>query len=399
MSSPILAALTAATALAGAPATPAVHGYSGLTLSPAGDRVAAVEEAEPAARPPAARNAAADAPRASGDQPPTADDRARDRPHGVVTIRSARDGRVLQRLDPCTACGYAGLTFSPDGRELAFIASDTHKGTATLEAAQGAAVRTVAVVDGAAETPRWSPDGRMLAVLATPGARKAAGATQAGVPQVGEIGVSSDEQRLAVVPAAGGALRFVSPADTYVYEYGWTPDGRGFAATSAKGNGDDNWWVARLVAYTVDAAPERVIARPQPADELPARLARRALGALHRRADERLRLGGRRPLHRRLRGRRAPRHHPRLPRHLHLRRLDRRAAGRHSAAWSTRRRWWRSIPRAARRRGRFGRSRSPSPRPTGAPPSAPTARRPPSWRRTSSTRRASWPARSPRRAR
>ena len=72
-----------------------------------------------------------------------------------------------------------------------------------------------------------------------------------------------DEQRLAVVPAAGGELRFVSPADTYVYEYGWTPDGRGFAATSAKGNGDDNWWVARLVAYTTSGAPERVIAAPK----------------------------------------------------------------------------------------------------------------------------------------
>ena len=170
---------------------------------------------------------------------------------------------MLQTLDPCPTCGYAGLAFSPDGRSLAFVATDAEAATATLEAAQGRSVRAVATVKGTAATPRWSPDGRTLALLATPGARKAAGATQAGIPQVGEIGVVDDEQRLAVVPSAGGALRFVSPADTYVYEYGWTPDGRGFAATSAKGNGDDNWWVARLVAYTTDGAPERVIAAPK----------------------------------------------------------------------------------------------------------------------------------------
>ncbi|MBE7218524.1 MAG: S9 family peptidase, partial [Caulobacteraceae bacterium] len=161
------------------------------------------------------------------------------------------------------ACAYAGLAFSPDGAGLAFVATDRSTGVASLEVARGGVTRVVATVKGSASTPRWSPDGRTLALLATPGARKQAGAVQAGVPLVGEIGVRSDEQRLAVVPAAGGELRFVSPADTYVYEYGWTPDGRGFAATSAKGDGDDNWWVAKLVAYTVDGAPERVIAAPK----------------------------------------------------------------------------------------------------------------------------------------
>ena len=46
--------------------------------------------------------------------------------------------------------------------------------------------------------------------------------------------------------ASGGELKLVSPADTYIYEFDWTPDGKGFAATGAKGNGDNNWWVATL---------------------------------------------------------------------------------------------------------------------------------------------------------
>ena len=256
-----LIALAAATSL---PSASALHSYAGLAISPAGDRVASVEEVRPlAADPPRGGDGAADAPHPQGGQAATADDAPAKRPHGVITLRAVADGHVLQRLDPCGTCGYAGLAFSPDGRALAFVASDTQAGTAQLMVERGGGAAAVATVKGAASTPRWSPDGRLLALLATPGARKAAGATQAGVPQVGEIGAFTDEQRLAVVPAAGGELRFVSPADTYIYEYGWTPDGRGFAATSARGDGDDNWWVARLVAYTADGAPERVIAAPK----------------------------------------------------------------------------------------------------------------------------------------
>ena len=54
----------------------------------------------------------------------------------------------------------------------------------------------------------------------------------------------------------------MSPADTFIYEYGWTPDSRGFVATAAKGNGDNNWWVAKLVAVDAGGAGLRVIAAP-----------------------------------------------------------------------------------------------------------------------------------------
>jgi hypothetical protein len=54
----------------------------------------------------------------------------------------------------------------------------------------------------------------------------------------------------------------LSPADTYVYEYNWTPDGRGFVATSAQGNGDSNWWVAKLSYIDAASGALRVIASP-----------------------------------------------------------------------------------------------------------------------------------------
>jgi dipeptidyl aminopeptidase/acylaminoacyl peptidase len=194
-----------------------LHDYSSLALSPAGDRIAAIET-----------DAVAD---------------STTRPHGRIVIRSATSGKVLSTLDPCAACDYSGLTFGPDGR-LAFLERD--KGTAKLMLAGAGAPVTIATISGIAQEPRFSPDGKRIALLVTIGARKQAGATQAGIRQVGEIGEKNDEQRIAIVPVTGGAVTPITPADRYIYEYDWTPDGAGFVATSALGNGDNNWWIAEL---------------------------------------------------------------------------------------------------------------------------------------------------------
>ena len=191
--------------------------YADLALSPTGDRVASVES-----------DAVAD---------------SSTRAHGHIVIRSTATGKILSMLDPCTACEYSGLTFGPDGR-LAFLQKD--KGIVQLRLVGAGAPATLTTIDGIAQEPRFSPDGRRIALLVTIGARKEAGATQAGIRQVGEIGEQNDEQRIGIVPVSGGTLSIVSPADRYVYEYDWIPDGTGFVATSALGNGDDNWWIAGL---------------------------------------------------------------------------------------------------------------------------------------------------------
>lgn len=229
--------LVAAAALQAAPAAPTVHGYMALTLAPGGKRLAAIESTE-----------------AVGAQ---SDARA------AVVVRSAK-GEVTNRFDPCQTCRYAGPAWSADGQKLAFIGSDAKASTATLFVVEGDTARAVATVTGVASTARWAPNGRSIAMLATVGARKQTGATQAGVRQVGEIGVSGavDEQRIAFVPAAGGDLTFASPDDTFVYEYDWTPDSKGFVATAAKGDGDNNWWVASLQAFGTDGS-SRVIAAPK----------------------------------------------------------------------------------------------------------------------------------------
>jgi dipeptidyl aminopeptidase/acylaminoacyl peptidase len=229
-----LLATTAAIAGPAAP-TPPLHQYGGLMISPRGDRLAAIES--------------------SGGRGG----------HAAIILRSAADGHVLRTLDPCTACSYAGLAFAPNG-DLVFLSRDRTAGTVSLQLATDKAIRTLATIPGIAQTPRVSPDGRRVALLVTLGAAKESGATQAGARQVGEIGEKSDEQRLAVfdiaatVPAA--AVSPVSPAGRYVYEYDWTPDSRGFVATTALGNGDNNWWVATLDAIDAATGAVRPIAKP-----------------------------------------------------------------------------------------------------------------------------------------
>jgi dipeptidyl aminopeptidase/acylaminoacyl peptidase len=228
-----------ALAASAAPDLGVLHQYSSVALSADGRNIASVETLRE--------------PYATTEQ------------HGSVVIRNV-DGEILARLDPCGTCRYAGVAWSPDGKRLAFTAN-TH-GVATLYGALlgptwkgGIAPYKIVELKGLIASPRWSPDGQAIAILATAGAHKETGATQAGAREVGEIGATDDSQRIATVAAAGGALKFVSPDGTFVYEYDWMPDGRGFVGTAAHGNGDNNWWVAKLLSFALDGST-RVIAAP-----------------------------------------------------------------------------------------------------------------------------------------
>jgi dipeptidyl aminopeptidase/acylaminoacyl peptidase len=219
-----------------------LHDFDKLAMSADGNRIADVEADDP------------------GNLP--------DEPHGRVTLRNASGG-ILATYDPCKACKYSDTAFAPKGAALAFLATDDKAHKATLFVVSAGKPRALAAIDGVGNTVRWSPDGSRIALLVTFGAHKKTGATEAAAPEVGEIGEQNDEQRITIVPASGGSLKSISPADTYVYEFDWTPDSKGFAVTAAKGNGDNNWWSATLDYVDAQSGAMRTIARPAMQIELP----------------------------------------------------------------------------------------------------------------------------------
>ncbi|MGO4378903.1 prolyl oligopeptidase family serine peptidase [Pseudoduganella sp. RAF19] len=214
----------------------ALREYRAVAISPAGDRLVSLESLDSNA--------------------------ADKRPHATVVVRDAASGKVLNEYDPCAACNYDRPSWSPDGKQVAFVGTESKAGTAMLFVAGKDKTQPLLTLKGVASTARWSPDGKTLSLLATIGAKKETGATSAGARQIGEIGSDEDAQRIGVIPASGGTLKLLSPEDTFVYEYDWTPDGKGFVSTSAKGNGDNNWWVAKLTYVDAATGALRVIASP-----------------------------------------------------------------------------------------------------------------------------------------
>jgi len=150
----------------------------------------------------------------------------------------------------------SGVAWSRDARRLAFLSDAAKSGQLQLylSSPQDSAPQKITNVKGFLADPKWSPDGKSIALLFTENATRAAGPLVAETPETGEVKDTFFEQRLAVVDLASGKLRQVTPADTYVYEYDWAPDSKTILLTAAKGNGDNNWYIAEL--FSLDSATE-----------------------------------------------------------------------------------------------------------------------------------------------
>jgi Tol biopolymer transport system component len=163
------------------------------------------------------------------------------------------------------------VTWSPDSTRVAFLSDGRQPDhlQLCLKDLRDGSIRRITNVRGFLDAPRWSPDGKTIAVLFIENAPRASGPLVAETAETGEIKDSFYEQRLALVDVATGKLSQVTPADMYIYEYDWAPDSQHLVATAARGNGDNNWYIAQL--FTIDVAtggmkaiykPALQIARP-----------------------------------------------------------------------------------------------------------------------------------------
>src|ERR1700722_17655686 len=153
------------------PATGVMHQYAWVDLSPDGRRIASVETVRQ--------------PYATSEQ------------HGAVVIRDTA-GTILARLDTCRKCKYSGLSWAAESKRLGFGAGADGGATlygamprpsgAVADSAHPYVVYKIAELKGLLATPRWSPQGNSIAVLATAGAHKETGAVEAGAREVGEVG-------------------------------------------------------------------------------------------------------------------------------------------------------------------------------------------------------------------
>ncbi len=154
------------------------------------------------------------------------------------------------------------IAWSPDSKELAFLSDASEKTQLYAADVESGSARKLTSLTGYLADPTWSPDGKSIALLFTENAPRVAGPLMPMTVETGVIDSKVYEQRLATVDVASGKLRQISPADMYVYEYDWSPDGRAFALTAAHGAGDAHWYVAQL--YSLNAETEQMTALYKP---------------------------------------------------------------------------------------------------------------------------------------
>ena len=206
----------------------ALHEFREVALSPDHERAAWIETAPP---------------KAEGDHETVS-----------VFVKDLAEPASSARRVGDAAIRIQGLTWSRDGR-LAFLSDADSHGQMELYVADKpghSKPHKIGELQGYLGDPHWSPDGKSVALLWIEGLTRVPGPTQATAPESGVIASQAVEQRLAIVDVATGAARSISPAEMYVYEFDWSPDSKRLAYLAAPGDGDDNWYVAKL--YTIDAA-------------------------------------------------------------------------------------------------------------------------------------------------
>ncbi|MBT2144108.1 MULTISPECIES: S9 family peptidase [unclassified Rhodanobacter] len=176
------------------------------------------------------------------------------------------DGRHAHRVSAAAKpgeCAESGVAWAPDSRRLAFISNCNVDLTSTkvmqnaiylADTRGNGAPARLAELQGYVRSLQWTADGKSLGFLYVAGATRHASAVAAAKPAAGEIGVSGVEvQRVASLDVASGALRELTPASMYAYEFDWSPDGSRIAYTAALPPGDNNWWIAKLYVQPAQA--------------------------------------------------------------------------------------------------------------------------------------------------
>jgi dipeptidyl aminopeptidase/acylaminoacyl peptidase len=172
--------------------------------------------------------------------------------------------RRVSAGDGATSHAEHSLAWSPDGSRLAFLSDKEKKDQLQLyiSPVDHGPSRKVTSLAGHLAGPRWSPRGEQIAILFIENATRMPGPVQAGSAEIGVVEDKIEYQRLFVVNLGSDRARPISPADLYVYEFDWSPDGKHIAAVAAHGSGENNWYIARLYTLEVESGVCKQILKP-----------------------------------------------------------------------------------------------------------------------------------------
>jgi dipeptidyl aminopeptidase/acylaminoacyl peptidase len=195
-----------------------------------------------------------------GDVPPS----GREPTIRDLVIRSMSGGNTTTIALPCgrvRECWPASLTWTPDSRQITFTlrTPGSHARSIYSVDPDGGHLSQLLSFNGTINSLHYGADGR-LAMLATDSANKEVGATQAGASMAQESTEPVHEQRIAVLKDQH--LEWVSPPDMYVYEYDRIPNTDSFVGTAAPGDGDSNWWIAKLYEFETARPVPRLLYSP-----------------------------------------------------------------------------------------------------------------------------------------
>jgi len=191
---------------------------------------------------------------------------------GQLTVISLRDN-TAHSIAVEGKLELRSPAWSPDSKQLAFLADlpgETPSAQLWTVPADGGTPDKRADLKGNADGLSFSPDGSRIALLFIEGMPRKSGPLQPMTPFAGPVGEKTYEQRVTTIDLGTNVVTQVTPTDIYVYEYDWAPDGQAWVATASHGNGDANWYIARL--YRIDArsgemheiyAPKLQIAEPR----------------------------------------------------------------------------------------------------------------------------------------
>ncbi len=231
------ALLTGGAAAADSPNARLVHRFLETVIAPDGTYVASVEgDSPPGGSPPEIRE---------------------------LVLRRVADGAEVHVTLPCgrvPQCWPSAPAWSPDSRHVSFAlrTPGTHSYAVYDVTPAGTDLTQLLAFAGTITDLKYGSEGT-LALLAVENARKEVGATEAGAPIAGDLDTAPAEQRIATL--IDGTLRWASPPDLFVYQYAWRPAGAGFVGTAAPGDGDNNWWTAKLYAFA-PGGEARVVYQP-----------------------------------------------------------------------------------------------------------------------------------------